>query len=86
MVESVVGQGGCGWEGRHKNALFCADDSMIASSDPGCLKAACSTLLGMFDQMGLKTNVGKTVGMVFRPCQVAGTQSKAAYKLQMMGT
>ena len=39
----------------------------------------------MFDRVGMQTNVGKTVGMVYRPCQAAGTQWKAAYELRMTG-
>ena len=35
--------------------------------------------------MFLWTNAGKTVGMVCRPCQAAGTQSEVAYGKQMTG-
>ena len=35
--------------------------------------------------MGLQTNVGKTVSMVFQPCQVVGTQSLASYGRKMTG-
>ena len=45
-----------------------------------------STLVGLFDWVGLRTNAGKIVVMVFRPCQAAGTQSEAAYKRWMTGT
>ena len=34
MVEGVEDQGERGQEGRHQNALFYTDDSMVASSDP----------------------------------------------------
>ena len=73
MVESAGGQGGRRREGRHQNALFYMDDGMVALSDPGWLQGAFGTLLGMFDLMDLKEKVGKTVGMVCRPCLVAGT-------------
>ena len=52
---------------------------MVASSDPQWLQGAFSTLVGMFNRVGLRTNVGKTVGMVCLQCQVAVTQSEAAY-------
>ena len=44
---------------------------MFASLDPRWLQEVLSTLLGLFNRVGLKNNVGKTVGMVFHPCQAA---------------
>ena len=35
---------------------------------------AFSALVGLFDRVGLRTNVGKTVGLFCRPCQAVGTQ------------
>ena len=64
MVERAGGQDRCGREGRHKNALFYADDGMLASSDPRWLQGAFSTLVGMYDPEDLRKNFGKTVGMV----------------------
>ena len=58
---------------------------MVALSDPRCLHRAFDTLLSLFERVGLRTNVGKTVSMVCRPCQVAGTQSGAAYGRKMTG-
>ena len=58
---------------------------MVGFSDPGWLQGVFSTLVGMFDRVGLKTNVGDTVGMVFRPFQDAGTQAEAAYEQQITG-
>ena len=52
---------------------------MVALLEPRKIKGAFSTLLGLFDRVGLETNVGKTVGMVCRPFQAAVTQSEAAY-------
>ena len=39
------------------------------------LQGAFSAFVGLFDRVGLNTNVGKTVGMVCRLFQAAGTQS-----------
>ena len=58
---------------------------MVASLDPQWLQGAFSTLVGLFDRVILRTNFGKTVGMVCRPCQVAGNQSEAAYGRWMTG-
>ena len=86
VEEIVESAGGRGQEGRHQNSLFYAGDGMIASSDPGWLQGAFSTLVGLFDWVGLRKNTGKTVGMVCHLCQAAGTQSEAAYEQQMTGT
>ena len=49
------------------------------------MQGAFSTLVGLFNRLGLKMNIGKTIGMVFRPCQTVGTQSEVAYDRQMTG-
>ena len=85
MVESVEEQGEHGQEVRHHNSLSYADDGTVASSEPRWLQSAFSTLVGLFDRVGLKNNVGKTVGMVCHPCQATGTQSEAAYGRRMTG-
>ena len=58
---------------------------MVASSDPGWPQGAFSTLVGLFDQVGLSKNDGKTVGMVCCPCQETGTHPEAAYGRWMTG-
>ena len=83
MVEGTEERGELGKEGRHNNALFYADDGMVASSDPQWIQGAFSTLVGLFGRVGLRNNFGKTVGMVCPPCQVAGTQLEAAYGRRM---
>ena len=74
-----------GKEGRHQSALFYADDSMVESSNPCWLQWAFNDLVGLFDRVGLQTNIGKTVSMVCRPCQAAGKQLEAAYGRNMTG-
>ena len=64
MVEGAEERGERGKEGRHHNALFYADDYMVASSDPQWIQGEFSTLVGLFDMVGLWNNVMKTVGMV----------------------
>ena len=79
MVEGAEEQGERGQEGRHQADLFYADDGMVASSDPRWLQGAFNTLVGLFYRVVLRTNVGKTVGMVCRPCQAAVNQSEVVY-------
>ena len=79
MVEGVEEQGYRGQEVRHNNALFYADNVMVASLDPRWLQGAFSILVGLFDRVGLWTNSRETVGMVCRPFQAVGTQLEAAY-------
>ena len=73
-------------EGRHQNSLFYADDIMVASSDPRWLQGVFGTLAGLFDRLGLNTNVGKTVRMVYRPCQASVMYSETAYGRRMTGS
>ena len=58
---------------------------MVASSDPRWLQWEFNALLGLFERVGLRTNVGKTVSMVCRPCPEAGNQSEAVYGRKIMG-
>ena len=58
---------------------------MVALSDPRWLQWTFYALVGLFEQVGLRTNVGKTVSMVCRLCQAAGTQSEEAYGRKMTG-
>ena len=57
-----------------KAAFFYADSGLVASIDPGWLQSRFDTLTGIFDRVGLQTNVRKTVGMVWRPCWGEGRQ------------
>ena len=85
MVEGSEERGKRVKEGRHQNALFYTDDGMVAFSDPRWLQGAFSTLVCLFDRVGMRTNVRKTVGMVFCPCRAEGTQSEVEYGQQMTG-
>ena len=84
-VEGAEERGEFGKEGRHQNFLFYADDGMVVLSDLQWLKGAFSTLLGLFDRAGMRTNVGNTFGMVYHLCQAAVTQSEVAYGQWMTG-
>ena len=84
-VEEAEKRGERGQEGRHQAALFYEDDSMVASSDPHWIQWAFNTLVGLFDHVGLHTNVSKTVSMTCRPCPMSGNQSEVAYGRKMTG-
>ena len=59
---------------------------MVASSDPAWLEGTFNALVGLFDRVGLWTNVGKTVIMVCHPCQAtAGNITQAAYGRRLTG-
>ena len=56
---------------------------MVTPLDPQCIQGYFSTLVGLFDRVGLSINFRKTVGMVCCPCQAVGTQLEAAYERRM---
>ena len=58
---------------------------MVASLELIWLQGDFITLLGLFDGVGLNTNVGKTVGIFYRLHQVEGTKPEAAYGRRMKG-
>ena len=60
-------KGETGREG-HFSAVFYADDRMVVSSDPVWLQGAFSALVAIFDRVGLRNNVNKTVSMTCHPC------------------
>ena len=78
-VDESETRGERGRKGRHQTALFYADNGMVASSDPCWLQWAFATLVELFDRVGLKKNVRKTVSMTCRPCPAAGIQLEEAY-------
>ena len=64
MVEVAEERGERGQEVRKNNSLFYADDGTFASSDLQWFQRVFSTLVGLFNRVGLRTNVRKTAGMV----------------------
>ena len=55
--------------------FFYAEYGMVDSTDPGWLQTMFDTLTGLFDWVGLKKNVWKTMGVVYHPCQAAGVRA-----------
>ena len=70
---------------RHQTAIFYSDDGMFAISDPRWLQGNFNNLVGLFDRVGLRKNIGKTVVMVCHPCQTAGNILEAMYGRKVTG-
>ena len=68
-----------------KAGFFYADDGLVASTDPVWLQSVFDFLTGMVDRLGFWTNICKTVGVVFWPCQAARVRSDEAYTRMMTG-
>ena len=68
-----------------KAELFYVDDGLVASTYPGWLQSPFRMLTGMFNRVGLRKNLCKTVGVVCRPCRAAGVRADKAYTHQMTG-
>ena len=65
--------------------IFYAYDGMVASTDPGWIQTAFDTLTGIFDWVGLKKNVRKTIGMFCHPCRADRVRADEAYTRRMTG-
>ena len=79
-----------GKEERHtrlklKAAFFYAEDGMVASIDPWWIHTTFNLLTGLFDRVGLKTNVKKKMEMVCHPFRADGVKSEEACDCHMMG-
>ena len=68
-----------------KAEFLYADDGVVASTGPGWLQPAFDFMMGLFDRLGLQTNVHKTVRVVFWPCRAAGVREDEAYTWSMTG-
>ena len=86
LVDKAEVKGETGQEGRHQSEVFYADDSMVVSLDNAWLQGAFNALVSIFDREGLLTNVGKTVSMVYHPCQAgSGNRAEEAYGRRVTG-
>ena len=59
-------------------AFFYAYNGLVVSTDPGWIQSLFGMLTGLFNQVGLRNNVRKTVGMVCQPCWAAGVRADKA--------
>ena len=68
-----------------KAAFLYADDGLVAPTDLGWLQSAFDTLTGLFDRVGLRKNVRKTVGIVCQPFRTDRVQEEEAYTQRTAG-
>ena len=61
------------------------DNVLVASANTGWIQTVSDTLTWIFNRVGLRTNVRKTVGMVCQPFRVVEVQADEAYKIRMTG-
>ena len=66
-----------------KAALFYSDYGLVAFTGPGWLQSSFDFLTGLFDWVGLRKNVCKTVSMVCMPCRTYGVRADKAYTHRM---
>ena len=66
-----------------KAACLYASDGVVASTDLGWPQSTFGFLTGLFDRVGLRTNICNTVGMVCRPFWAAGVRVDEAYTRRM---
>ena len=86
MVEETAEKGETGREGRHQSVVFYADEGMVVSSEPAWLQGNFSALVAIFDRVGLRTNVNKTVSMACHPCRAgSGNRTTAGYSRRLTG-
>ena len=67
-----------------KAAFFCADNGMVASTDPGWLQTAFSMLARLFGRVGMNKNVIKTVGMSCHTFRASGVRAEKTYTHGML--
>ena len=68
-----------------KAAFFYVKDGMVASTAQVWLQTAFDMPTGLFDQVEMKKNAQKTVGVICHPCRATGVWSDEAYTRCMAG-
>ena len=69
VVYGEAGMKGWGREIQQRDKFFYMDDGLIASTHPEWLQGAFDVLTGMFNWVGLKTNIWNTIGIICHPCR-----------------
>ena len=67
------------------STLFCVDDRLLTSPRLIRLQEAPDFLMGLFDRVGLRTNLKKMVGMTCQLCRTEVRKSTESYSICMMG-
>ena len=66
-------------------AFFCTNDGLLTSLWTAHLQVVINVLTGMFDMVGIKTNVKKTVDMVCQTYQMASEHLEVTNERRMAG-
>ena len=66
-------------------AYFYADNGLVALTQPERPQRSFDVLTSIFDWVDLRTNMAKTVVMVWKPCNTPGRMSEEAYKRRNTG-
>ena len=66
-------------------ALFYANNEMLALPRSAWIHADLYFLTGLFDRVGIQTNINKTVGMACQSCYIVVGHLEVAYTQRMMG-
>ena len=80
-----MGPYGFGWAVQWLMAFFYANDGLLASPRLIRLQVEMNFLMGLFDRVGLQTDIIKMVVIVCHPCYIFGGHSEVVYTQQMMG-
>ena len=67
------------WVIQRVEYFFYGDDGLVPSIQSEWLQWVFDILMGMFDQVGLKKNVGNTVGVAYHNCHIIVRHSKKSY-------
>ena len=85
VIADAESQGRLGQEGLHQAVLLYWDNGMVPSSNPCWLNGTFNTLVGLFYRVGLRKNVGNTVGMVYHLCQAGRNLYMEEYGQRVTG-
>ena len=78
-------QHGFGWSAGEHNICLYAYDGRIAGRDLIWVQTVLTTMVIMFERVGLQTNLNKTKAMMSTPGLIRGKQGAEAYKIRATG-
>ena len=73
-------QHGFGWSTGEHNICFYADYGRIVGRDPIWVQAEMTTMVRMFERVGLQTNLDKTKAIICTSGLIWGKQGAEAYR------
>ena len=85
MVDKEAGLDGFGRAVQWMVAFFYSNNDLLTSPMLDRLQVALCVFTGLFDRVGLQTNVKKTVGMVCQLCYIVDGHSEVTYTRNMTG-